>query len=82
VSEVRAHLVSQHWPMAVPMQLPVPVPSRDLLVLLSSYEVYVSHENDLIILILSAPAYIANPVIYIHPQKRIPVIGFLISRWQ
>ena len=47
--------------MAVPMQLPVPVPSHDLL-LLSSYEVYVSHENDLIILILSAPAYTANPI--------------------
>ena len=53
-SEVHVHLVSQ-WPM----HLPVPVPSHDLL--LSSYEVYASCVNDLVILILSAPAYIANP---------------------
>jgi len=59
-SEACARLVSQHWPTAVPMQLPVPVPSHDLLLLLSSYEVCASHGNDLIILILSAPAYIAN----------------------
>ena len=52
--------MSQHWPMAVPTQLPVPVPSHDLL--LSSYEVCASHENVLIILILSAPAYTANPI--------------------
>jgi len=58
-SEVCVHLVSQCWPTAVPMHLPVPVPSRDLL--LSSYEVCASCVNDLVILILSAPAYTANP---------------------
>ena len=51
-SEVHAHLVSKHWPMAVP--------SHDLLLL--SYEVYASCVNDLVILILSAPAYTANPI--------------------
>jgi len=61
-SEVHVHLVSQCWPMAVPTQLPVPVPSRDLPLLLLSYEVCVSHENVLIILILSAPVYTANPI--------------------
>jgi len=60
VSEVHVCLVSQHWPTAVPTQLPVPVPSHDLL--LSSYEVCVPHENDLVVLILSAPAYTANPI--------------------
>jgi len=59
VSEAHAHLVSQHWPMAVPMQLPVPVPSC---VLLLSYEVCALHETNLIILILSAPACTANPI--------------------
>jgi len=53
-SEACAHLVSQHWPMAAPMHLPVPVPSHDLL--LSSYEVCASCVNDLVNLILSAPA--------------------------
>ena len=60
VSEVCAHLVSQHWPMAVPTHLPVPVLTYDLL--LSSYEVCASCVNDLIIWILSAPAYISNPI--------------------
>jgi len=54
------HLVPQHWPMAAPMHLPVPVLSCDLL--LSSYEVCASCVNALIILVLSAPAYIANPI--------------------
>ena len=61
-SKAHVHLVSQHWPTAVPMQLPVPVPSRDLLLPLSSYEVCALHDNDVIILILSAPAYTANPI--------------------
>jgi len=59
-SEACAHLVSQHWPMAAPMHVPVPVPSCDLLLL--SYEVCALCVNDLIILILFAPAYIANPI--------------------
>ena len=62
-SEARAHLVSQRWPTAMPTQQPVPVLSRDLLLLLlSSYEFCASHENVLIILIPSAPAYTANPI--------------------
>ena len=47
VSLVHAHLVSQHWPMAVPMHFPVPVPSCDLL--LSSYEVCALCVNDLLL---------------------------------
>jgi len=57
--EVHVHLVSQHWPMAVPMHLPVPVPSCDFL--LSLYGVCASCVHDLIILTLLAPACIANP---------------------
>jgi len=60
VFEVHVHLVSQCWPMAAPTHLPVPVPSCDLL--LSSYEVCASCENDLGILILSSPAYTTNPI--------------------
>jgi len=58
--EAHACLVSQHWPMVVPMHLPVPVPSHDLI--LSLYGVCASYVHDLTILILSAPAYIANPI--------------------
>jgi len=58
-TEVCVHLASQHWPMAVPTHLPVPVPSHDLL--LSLYGVYALYVHDLTILILSALAYIANP---------------------
>jgi len=60
VSEVHVHLVSQHWPMAAPTHLPVPMPSHDLL--LSLYGVCALYVHDLIILILFAPAYIANPI--------------------
>ena len=70
-SEACVHLVSQHWPMAVPMHLSVPVPSCDLL---SSYEVCASCVNDLIILILSAPACIANPVS--EPTHTTPLIDY------
>jgi len=58
-SEACAYLVSQHWPMAAPTHFPVPVLSHDLLLL---YEVCVLCVHDLIILILSAPVYIANPI--------------------
>jgi len=57
--EACAHLVSQHWPMAAPTHLPVPAPSHDLL--LSLYGVYASYVYDLTMLILFAPACIANP---------------------
>ena len=63
VSEVHVCLVSQCWPMAAPTHLPVLVPSHDLLLL--SYEVCASCVNDLIILILSAPAYMLGQ----HRQK-------------
>jgi len=57
-TEVHAHVVSQHWPIAAPTHLPVPVPSHDSLLLL--YRVYVSCVHDLVILILLALAYTAN----------------------
>jgi len=62
-SEAHVRLVSQCWPTAVPTRRPVPVLSCDLLLLLlSSYEFCASHENVLILLILSALAYTANPI--------------------
>jgi len=57
-TEACVHVVSQHWPMAAPTHLPVPVPSHDFLLLL--YGVCASCVHDLIILILLAPAYTAN----------------------